>query len=116
MFEAPHTRIFLESPMRETHARFIARAARGLRTGLTAIAACVAIVNCSTPSASAAGKESPYLLIFAGNGDTASSDFLAVVDVRPDSPNRGKVVATTPTGMAGSLPHHMEYALPPDGE
>ncbi len=102
--------------MRETYARFIARAARGLRSGLTAIATCVAIVNCSTPSVSAAGKESPYLLIFAGNEDKAGSDFLAVVDVRPDSPNRGKVVATTPTGMAGSLPHHMEYALPPDGE
>ncbi len=58
----------------------------------------------------------PCLLISAGDADGRDSDFLAVIDLRADSPTLGKVVATTPTGMEASLPHHMEYALPPAGE
>jgi hypothetical protein len=84
---------------------------------LAAVLTCV--VSCSSPwraTGTASGQESPYLLISAGDQDSASSDFLAVVDVRPNSPDVGKVVATAPTGMKGSLPHHMEYALPPAGE
>jgi len=60
--------------------------------------------------------ESPYLLIFAGDQDEADSDFLAVIDLRPDSPDLGKAVATKPIGMTASMPHHMEYAMPPEGE
>ena len=60
--------------------------------------------------------ESPYVLLFAADEDMVASDFLAVVDVRAGSPDAGKVVATTPIGMIASMPHHMEYALPPAGE
>lgn len=60
--------------------------------------------------------DSPYLLAFAGDGDGAESDFLAVLDVRSGSPDRGKTIATTPIGMTSSMPHHMEYSLPPAGE
>lgn len=51
--------------------------------------------------------------MFAGAADTTASDFLAVVDLKDQV---GKVVGATPTGMTMSLPHHMEYQLPPDGE
>lgn len=75
-----------------------------------------AAIDCSSFSREAANDGSPYLLISAGDEDHADSDFLAVVDLRSDSPTLGKVVATTPTGLKASIPHHMEYALPPAGE
>ena len=59
---------------------------------------------------------SPYLIVFAGDKDEKQSDFFAVLDVRPDSPTKGRVAATLPTGMTASMPHHMEYALPGRGE
>ena len=86
---------------------------------LIVLAACAAFVSCAAPPREAAidsSPASPYLLIFAGDQDEASSDFLAVVDLRSDSADVGKAIATTPIGMKSSMPHHMEYALPPAGE
>jgi len=88
-------------------------------TLLAATIVCATIAACSSSRRDAAtkpGGESPYLLIFAGDEDGADSDFLAVIDVRSDSPDAGKVIATKPIGMKKSLPHHMEYTLPPAGE
>ncbi len=85
----------------------------------TALAACAALVACAAPSSEAqvqSGGESPYLFLFAGDQDEADSDFLAVIDLRPDSPDLGRAIATTPIGMKASMPHHMEYTMPPDGE
>jgi len=92
-----------------------------MRTRCNTLAALVvsASLSCSAPArdtATTPGEESPYLLISAGDSDGIDSDFLAVVDLRPDSPEIGKVIASTPTGMKASLPHHMEYAMPPAGE
>ena len=78
-----------------------------------------AAIGCSAPARDTTTKpagESPYLLISAGDKDGKDSDFLAVVDLRSDSPDLGKVIATTPTGLKASMPHHMEYAMPPAGE
>src|SRR5687767_4419986 len=86
---------------------------------LVATAACVTLIACSSASRDAVVPrvdESPYLLISAADEDSASSDFLAVIDVRPGSSQIGNVVGTAPTGMKSSLPHHMEYSLPPAGE
>lgn len=76
------------------------------------------LVACSTPARDAATTDtaSPYLLISAGANDSTQNDFLAVVDLRHESPTIGSVIATTPTGMKNSLPHHMEYTTPPAGE
>ena len=85
----------------------------------TALAVCAALVACAAPSSEAqvqSGGESPYLFLFAGDQDEADSDFLAVIDLRSESPGFGKAIATTPIGMKASLPHHMEYSMPPDGE
>ena len=80
-------------------------------------AALALTVACASPrDASSGGRESPYLLIAAGDQDSSASDFLAVIDVRPGSSTLGRVLATTPTGFHGSVPHHMEYVLPPAGE
>lgn len=53
--------------------------------------------------------------MLAADKDGAEEDFFAVVDVRPDGPAPGKVVATQPHGRRKSMPHHLEYALPVDG-
>ena len=86
---------------------------------ISALAACAVFVACAPPSREAqvqSGAESPYLFLFAGDQDEADSDFLAVIDLRPDSPDLGRAIATTPIGMKASMPHHMEYTMPPDGE
>jgi hypothetical protein len=62
------------------------------------------------------GDESPYLLIFASDEDNSDSDFLAVIDLRAGSATLGKSVSSLPTGLKGSMPHHMEYSMPPPGE
>jgi len=62
------------------------------------------------------GDPSPRLLIFAGDTDTVDSDFIAVMDITPDSESQGDPIHSTPTGMTGSMPHHMEYTPPPAGE
>jgi hypothetical protein len=78
-----------------------------------------AVVSCAPPARDAETKpgiESSYLLVSAGDADEADSDFLAVFDLRSDSAHLGKAIETMPTGMKSSMPHHMEYAMPPAGE
>jgi len=71
----------------------------------------------SAPNAVAEGTTpARYLYVWAGDKDEKESDFLAVVDVRRDSPTYGQVLNTVPVGMTGTLPHHLEYALPPEGQ
>jgi hypothetical protein len=63
----------------------------------------------------AADKKHSYLFAWCGDDDKKASDFLAVIDADPDSPDYGQVVATTPTGVAGSRPHHTEVEMPAYG-
>ena len=91
---------------------------RRLCTSLVTVAVC-AVVSCAPPSRDAPPKPgigSSYLLVSAGDADGADSDFLAVIDLRSDSPDLGRAIATMPTGMKSSMPHHMEYTMPPAGE
>ncbi len=81
------------------------------------VAACSGAEDTSdTVGRDRSAEESPYLFLFVGDQDMADSDFLAVIDLRPDSSDFGKAIATTPIGMKASMPHHMEYEMPPDGE
>jgi hypothetical protein len=83
-----------------------------LRFLLPAVLSVLATPSSSRPT----DAVSPYVLAFAGDKDEKNSDFFAVIDVRPDSPTKGKVVATLPIGMASSMPHHLEYVLPEKGK
>lgn len=56
-----------------------------------------------------------HLFVWAGDSAGTASDFLAVIDADPSSPDYGAVVATHPTGVVGSGPHHTEDALAPNG-
>lgn len=56
-----------------------------------------------------------YLYVWAGDSARTASDFLGVIDADPGSPNYGAVVASLPTGTAGTHPHHTEEVLAANG-
>lgn len=56
-----------------------------------------------------------YLFLWAGDADGKASDFLAVIDATPSSPHYGQVVASIPTGVVGTHPHHTEGEMPANG-
>lgn len=62
------------------------------------------------------GEATPYLFVFAGDEDEKDSDFIATLDVDPNSETRGQPIASIPVGHKMSMPHHMEYVAPPKGE
>jgi len=53
-----------------------------------------------------------YLFVWAGDSAAKVSDFLAVIDANPASPQYGAVVTSLPTGMIGTHPHHTEGEMP----
>ena len=68
----------------------------------------------STAIATSAEDPSRYLLVFAGDDWQTkpwSQDFFATFDL-----STGQVIASTPIGLEGSMPHHTEYVLPAKGE
>ncbi|MEP7065110.1 MAG: hypothetical protein ABI889_03670 [Gemmatimonadota bacterium] len=74
------------------------------------------VVACTMVFLSSAAPPSPrYLFVWAGDADKKSSDFLAVLDVTPQHPTYGKVVASVPAGAIGTVPHHTEYSLSQSG-
>jgi hypothetical protein len=63
----------------------------------------------------AAPKKHSYLFAWCGDIESKASDFLAVIDADPTSPQYGKVLESLPTGVAGSVPHHTEVEMPAGG-
>jgi len=62
------------------------------------------------------GQSPPsYLFLWAGDAERKASDFLAVIDASPGSTRYGAIVASIPTGTAGSHPHHTEPEMPASG-
>lgn len=58
---------------------------------------------------------SPYLLVWAGDGQHKQPDFMAVLDVDPASKTYGQVVRRVPVNGSGMMPHHTEYEFPAGG-
>jgi hypothetical protein len=56
-----------------------------------------------------------YLFLWAGDSGRKASDFLAVIDAVPTSARYGNIVASVPTGVVGSHPHHTEQEMPASG-
>ena len=54
---------------------------------------------------------SSYLYVWAGAENEGDSDFLAVIDVDPDSPHYGEIRASVPVGLKGGA-HHSEHVMP----
>ena len=72
-------------------------------------------------SLAACGTEAPapapapeYLYLWTASADTTAPDFLAVLDVTPDSAGYGRLVTTVPVEGRGNVPHHSEHQLAAD--
>ncbi len=72
--------------------------------------------SAATPSISDQGANggatARHVFAWAGDLDRRDSDFLAVIDADPESPDYGRVVASVPAGASGTHPHHTEHAMP----
>jgi hypothetical protein len=76
------------------------------------------LLGCAAPGEdvpSAAVGDSEYLYLWTASTDSSAPDFLAVLDVRPDTGRYGAVVTTVPAGR-GNNPHHTEHELATDGQ
>lgn len=60
-------------------------------------------------------SEGAYLFLWAGDSAGTSSDFLAVIDAAPASPQYGAIIASIPTGESGAHPHHTEDMVADNG-
>jgi hypothetical protein len=69
----------------------------------------------STPAAQPQSAISRFLFVWAADADHQDSDFLAVVDIDPQSAHYASVVASLPVGAAGTRPHHTEHEMPASG-
>ena len=69
--------------------------------------AAVMLSSCSKQAETipAKGEASPYLFIFAGDQDEKDPDFLAIIDVDPNSETSGEPVSSVPIGHKSSMPH-----------
>ena len=65
----------------------------------------------ATPAVS---QGSGYIFVWAGDAAHKATDFLAVVNAQPSSPDYGRIVATAPIGVSATNPHHTEYEFPAD--
>lgn len=76
------------------------------------------LIGCAPRPGARAGKApdggSDYLYLWTGSADTTAPDFLAVLDVRPDTGRYGKLVTTLTVPGLQNHPHHTEHAMPLD--
>src|SRR2546426_6292576 len=72
--------------------------------GWVAAAILVLLSACARHPESPLFTGEPYLLVWAGDADRQSSDFLAVLDADPTSPSYGKVLRTYPVPSRGNEP------------
>lgn len=61
-----------------------------------------------------AGDRESILYVWTRDADHQQSDFLAVVDVDPESETYGKLIARAPTNSAGNEAHHFGYTVSTD--
>ncbi len=59
--------------------------------------------------------QSRFLFVWASDADSKESDFLAVIDIDPQSATYASVVSTVPVGATGTQAHHTEYEMPAAG-
>jgi hypothetical protein len=58
----------------------------------------------------------PCLFVWAGDADKPQDDFLAVIDVRPNSMHYGRVLTTMPIGVQkDTMQHHTQHEMDKSG-
>ncbi|MBY0488817.1 MAG: selenium-binding family protein [Gemmatimonadaceae bacterium] len=85
------------------------------RTLLSSALAACAIAPVALRAQAKPAAPSRYLYLWTASADTTLPDFLAVVDVAPQSPTYGKLVTTVPVPGRANWPHHTEHELAADG-
>ncbi len=70
-----------------------------------------AVIACAACRAETSPPPGEYLFVWAGDSAAKASDFLAVIDAAPSSRQYGSVVASLPTGVPATHPHHTEAEL-----
>ncbi len=87
------------------------------RVRFTSVLALIGAAFSTTPAQTPPVQTAPsrYLYLWTASADTTKPDFLAVVDVQPQSPSYGKLVTTVPVPGRNNGPHHTEHALANDG-
>jgi len=74
------------------------------------------LVGCaaSLGRAPSVSNDSEYLYLWTASTDSAAPDFLAVLDVRPDTGRYGAMVTTLAMPSGSNVPHHIEHELAAD--
>ena len=81
------------------------------------VAALLVAVGCAATDVPApADGSSRYLYLWTGSVDSTQPDFLAVLDVRPDTGRYGALVGTVPVPGRVNGPHHSEHELAADDQ
>ncbi len=75
----------------------------------------LALCGAAFTAIGAQSAPSRYLYLWTASADTTKPDFLAVVDVAPQSPTYGKLVTTVPVPGRNNGPHHTEHELSTSG-
>src|SRR5713226_8764225 len=78
--------------------------------GWAAAAILVLLSGCARRPEAPVFTGEPYLLVWAGDADRQSSDFLAVLDADPTSTSYGKVLKTYPVRSRGNEPNALTAA------
>ena len=86
---------------------------RGMKNWILALLTIFSMVLLADVNIRAGGSEaSRYIFVWSGDAAHKSSDFLAVVDTERSSATYGRIVATLPVHLVGTMPHHTEYEFP----
>lgn len=65
--------------------------------------------TCLSPFVKRLDRHEKYLYVFCVDADAKDNDFVAVVDVNPDSPTHGTITYTLDLGSKGNETHHWGY-------
>ena len=88
--------------------RWPAGSDHGLAAGIDA-AAERAAETCLSPFVKRLDRPEKYLYVFCVDADAKDNDFIAVIDVNPDSATYGTILHTVDLGTKGNETHHWGY-------
>lgn len=80
------------------------------------VAATLVLAACGPDQATPAPGTPQYLYAWTASADSTQPDFLAVINITPDTGRYGSLVTTVPTPGRRHLPHHTEHEMPDDGQ
>src|SRR5262245_32199130 len=79
-------------------------------TGLTlSISPSTSAETCLSPFVKRLDRPEKYLYLFCLDADAKENDFLATIDVNPDSASFGTIINTLDLGTKGNETHHFGY-------